>query len=73
MTIIEALVLRYRRSALIQVSSDLDCSQTTNVTDDLRPGPSFVFWKCSWAMLQIVEVYGPINDDLRYNLMMMMI
>ena len=47
--------------------SHLNSSQRTSATDDLRNGPSSMFWKCSWAKLQIVEVHGPIIDDLRYT------
>ena len=41
-------------------------SQSTSASDDLRTDPSFMSWKRSWPVLQIVEVYGPIIDDLRY-------
>ena len=43
-------------------------SQSTSASDDLRTDPSFISWKRSWPVLQIVEVCGPIIiDDLRYG------
>ena len=44
-------------------------SQSTSASDDLRTDPSFMSWKRSWPVLQIVEVYGPIIDDLRYAIL----